>query len=60
MINIQVEKESQKTRILLATTLISNISAEVDEGQVEDILSEVLDCQLNVVRLLRKIERKRG
>lgn len=60
MINIQVEKESQKTRILLAATLISNVTAEVDEGQVEDILSEVLDCQLNVVRLLHKIERKRG
>ena len=60
MINIQVEKESQKTRILLATTLISNITAEVEEGQIEDILSEVLDCQLNVVRLLHKVERKRG
>ncbi len=60
MINIQVEKESQKTRILLAATLISNVTAEVDEGQVEDIISEVLDCQLNVVRLLHKIERKRG
>lgn len=60
MINVQVEKESQKTRILLATTLISNITAEVEEGHVEDIISELLDCQLNVVRLLRKVERKRG
>lgn len=60
MINVQVEKESQKTRILQATTLISNITAEVEEGHVEDILSEVLDCQLNVVRLLHKVERKRG
>ena len=60
MNEIKVEKESQKSRLLLAATLLSCISAEIEEGHVEDILSEALDVQLQALRLVHKVERKRG
>lgn len=50
-----IEKRSQAERLAIVESLLVGINSEVYEGKAERILQQAVDCQVEVNRLVFKL-----
>lgn len=57
---IVIEKRTQSERLAIVESLLVGINSEIQEGKTEPILQQAANCQIEINRMVFKLNKIRG